>query len=74
MVTRQEAEKAIREYAGQELKAGTYSLVDGGDGRWLATRRGGPLAIDKEGRVRPVGEVFSNEEYSRMANLMYWLF
>ena len=29
MASRQEAEKAVREYAGQELKAGTYTIVDG---------------------------------------------
>ena len=67
MVTRQEAEKAIREYAAKEPKAGTYTLIDGGDGRWLVVRRGGPLAIDQEGSVRPVGEVFSSEEYWRLS-------
>lgn len=72
MATRQEAEKAFREYAGQELKPGTYTIVDGGDGRWLIARRGGPLAVDRDGRVRPVAEVFSGDEYSRIAAA--WVF
>jgi hypothetical protein len=72
MATREEAEKAFREYAGQELKAGTYAIVDGGDGRWLVARRGGPLGIDRDGRVRPVAEVFSGDEYSRIA--ASWVF
>jgi succinate dehydrogenase/fumarate reductase flavoprotein subunit len=67
MATRDEAEKALREHLGQELKAGTYALIDGGDGRWLVSRRGGPLAVDNEGQVHPVGEVFSGDEYSRIA-------
>jgi hypothetical protein len=67
MATREEAEQVFREYAGPELKAGTYALIDGGGGRWLVSRRGGPLAIDSEGHVLPVGEVFSSDEYSRIA-------
>ena len=74
MASRQEAEKAVREYAGQELKAGTYTIVDGGEGRWLVARRSGSLAVDREGCIRPVGEVFSTAEYKRMASVMYWLF
>lgn len=67
MATREEAEKAFREYAGEEGKPGTYTIVDGGDGRWLVAKRGGSLAVDRDGRVRPVGEVFSGDEYSRIA-------
>lgn len=67
MATREEAEKAFREYAGPELKPGTYTIVDGGGGRWLVAKRGGPLGIDRDGRVRPVGEVFTADEYSRIA-------
>ena len=67
MATREEAEQAFRQHAGPELKAGTYALIDGGGGRWLVTRRGGPLAVDNEGNVRPVGEVFTSDEYSRIA-------
>ena len=67
MATRQEAEKALGEYAGKEPKSGSHTLVDGGDGRWLVVRAGGALGIDQEGRVRPVGEVFSSEEYSRLS-------
>lgn len=74
MASREEAEKAVREHAGQEFKAGTYNFVDGGEGRWLVARRGGTMAVDREGRVRPVGEVFSTAEYKRMASVMYWLF
>lgn len=74
MASRQEAEKAARQYADQELKSGAYTIVDGGEGRWLVALRGGALAVDREGRVRPVGEVFSTEEYKRMASVMYWLF
>jgi len=74
MASRQEAQKAASEYAGLELKAGTYTIVDGGEGRWLVARRGGSLAVDREGCVRPVGEVFSTAEYTRMASVMYWLF
>jgi len=74
MASRQEAEKAVREHAGLELKAGTYTIVDGGEGRWLVARRGGSLGVDREGCVRPVGEVFSTAEYTRMASVMYWLF
>jgi hypothetical protein len=74
MATRQDAEKAFRDYVGQEMRAGSYTLVDGGDGRWLVARRADPLAVDREGRVRPVTEVFSGQEYSRLASVMYWLF
>jgi hypothetical protein len=72
MATREEAERALREHVGQELKAGTYTLVDGGEGRWLVARRGGPLGIDSEGHVRPVGEVFSSDEYWRLSAA--WVF
>jgi hypothetical protein len=74
MASRQEAERAIHECAGPELKAGSYTIVDGGEGRWLVARRAGSLAVDREGCVRPVGEVFSTAEYKRMASVMYWLF
>lgn len=67
MVTRQEAEKAVREHTGQERKPGVHTLIDGGDGRWLVIRAAGHLAIDQEGGVRPVGEVFSSEEYWRLS-------
>lgn len=67
MVTRQEAEKAIREHTGQEPKRSAHTLIDGGDGRWLVIRAAGHLAIDQEGRVHPVGEVFSSEEYWRLS-------
>lgn len=67
MVTRQEAEKAISEHVGQEPKPGGHTLIDGGDGRWLVIKAGGHLAIDKEGHVRPVGEVFSSDEYERLS-------
>ena len=67
MVTRQEAEAAFHEHAGQGPKAAGHTLIDGGDGRWLVIRAGGHLAIDKEGHVRPVGEVFSSEEYWRLS-------
>ena len=74
MASRQDAEKAIHEYASQEIKAGSYTIVDGGDGRWLVARLAGSLAVDREGCVHPVGEVFSTAEYKRMASVMYWLF
>jgi len=72
MVGRQEAEEAIRKYAGQKPKAGGHTLIDGGDGRWLVIRAAGHLAIDREGHVRPVGEVFSSEEYRRLS--VAWTF
>lgn len=67
MVTRQEADEAIREHTGQGQKPGAHTLIDGGDGRWLVIRAGGHLAVDQEGRVRPVGEVFSSDEYWRLS-------
>jgi hypothetical protein len=67
MATRQEAEKALREYGGQEEKAGPCTLIDGGDGRWLVLPPGGPLAIDRDGHMRRVGEVFSSQEYWRLS-------
>ncbi len=57
MATREEAEQAFRQYVGAEIKAGTYALIDGGNGRWLVTRRGGPLAVDSEGRVIIADEI-----------------
>jgi len=74
MASRQEAEKAVREHNGRESKPDDYAIVDGGEGRWLVARPGGSLAVDREGCVRPVGEVFSTAEYKRMASVMYWLF
>lgn len=67
MVTRQDADKAMREYVGGKPSAGAYTLIDGANGRWLVIRQGGHLAIDAEGQVRPVGEVFSSDEYWRLS-------
>lgn len=66
MVARQQAEEALARYLEQEGVKKPRTLVDGGGGRWLAIGPGKPLAVDKEGNVKPAGEVFSSQEHQRL--------
>lgn len=66
MVTRQEAQEAMRQYFEREGKPAGGYLVDGGNGRWLLVHASHRLAVDADGQVRPVSEVFSPEEYQRL--------
>ena len=66
MVTRQQAEEALARYLEQQGIRTRRSLVDGGGGRWLVIGPGRPLAVDKDGDVKPAGEVFSSQEHQRL--------
>lgn len=71
MVTRQEAQEAVARYLG-ESDVPKLLFVDNQDGRWLVVHHSGHLGVDRDGQVKPAGQVFSPDEYRRLQGAVFF--